>query len=130
MRIWRLMAEYDGEGTTYVDAAGSPASPFTPDFDGQLVGLRTVTSQGAATTLTEHGVFRLSVAYWPSIMEVGFQGNGLMTAPAIGREHLDYQCQLPVKSGIPIKIEAKNITAATPVTNEVFLYGCFEIGGR
>lgn len=127
-RIWRLLAEYDAEATTFAACAGTPSSPYTPDFNGRLIGLRTICSQGAATTLAEHGEFRLTCSNWrPNTIEVGFQGNGLMTAPAIGREHLDWQVDQPIQAGVPIVVEARNITAATPVTIEVFLYGCFEV---
>lgn len=127
-RIWRLMAEYDAEATTFGAAAGTPASPFTPDFNGRLIGLRTIQSQGAATTLFEHVEFRLTCSGWsPNTIEVGVQGNGLMTAPAIGREHMDWQVDQVIRAGVPITIEGRNITAATPVTVEAFLYGLFEV---
>lgn len=127
-RIWRLLGEYDAETTTYSALAGTPSSPYTPDFNGKLIGIRTVTSQGAATSLIEHIEFRLTSSQWnPNTIEVCGQGNGLMTAPAIGREHMDWQVDQPVKAGVPITIEGRNITAATPITVEAFVYGLFEV---
>ncbi len=129
-KIWRLLAEYDAETTTYSACAGTPASPFTPDFNGRLVGLRTIQSQAAATTLAEHAEFRLTCSkFLPNTIEVGVQGAGLMTAPAINGGHMDWQVDQPVIPGVPITIEGRNITAATPVSQEAFLYGLFDVQG-
>ena len=130
-KIWRLLGYYDAETTTYsavAGLAGDGASPFTPDFNGRLVGLRTIQSQGAATTLIEHAVFKLTCANWrPNVIHIGVQGPGLMTAPAQNSEHMDWAVDQPIQAGVPITIEAKNMTSATPVTVEALLYGCFEV---
>jgi len=127
-RIWRLLAEYDAETTTYSNCAGTPASPFTPDFNGRLVGLRTIPSGSAVTSLTRHVQFRLTCANWrPNTIEVGVQGSGLETAPLQCNPGYDWSVDQVVQAGVPINIEARNITTATPVTVEAFLYGCFEV---
>jgi hypothetical protein len=128
MRIWRLLALYDAETTTYSAAAGTVASPFTPDFNGRLVGLRTIPSGAAATSLTRHIQFRLTCAnFRPNTIEVGAQGSGLETAPLNPREAIDWSVDQPVVAGVPIAIEGRNLTAATPITVETFVYGCFEV---
>lgn len=128
MRIWRLMAQYDAETTTFSAAAGTPASPFTPDFNGRLVGLRTVPSGAAATSLMRHIQFRLTCANWrPNTIEVGAQGSGLETAPLQPNSPIDWSVDQAVQAGVPITIEGRNLTAATPITVEAFIYGCFEV---
>lgn len=127
-RIWRLMGEYDAETTTFSALAGTPASPFTPDFNGRLLGLRTIPSGSAATSLVRHIEFRLTCAAWsPNTIEVGCQGSGLETAPFQPNGPMDWQVDQPVQAGVPITIEGKNITGATPVTVEAFVYGLFDV---
>lgn len=127
-RFWRLMGEYDAETTTFSALAGTPASPYTPDFSGRLLGLRTINSGAAATTLTRHIEFRLTCNnFRPNTIEVGLQGEGLQTAPLQPANSLDWQCDQPVVAGVPITIEGRNITGATPITVEAFVYGLFEV---
>lgn len=121
------MAETVDEGTSFLACAGTPASPYTPDFNGRLVGLRTIVSGSAVTSLTRHIEFRLTCAQWaPNTIEVPAQGVGLETAPLNPAHIIDSQVDQPVQAGIPITIEARNITAATPITVEAFIYGLFE----
>lgn len=128
MKIWRLMGHYDAETNTWSACAGTAqTSPYTPDFNGTLVGTRTVVSAVAATTLTEHVELRLTSAQWtPNVCELAAQGNGLQTAPAIAGQTLDFSVNLPVKAGVPITVEGR-CPDGTDVTNSVFLYGCFEV---
>lgn len=129
-RVWRLLGEYDAETTTFSALAGTPASPFTPDFNGRLIGLRTIPSGSAATSLVRHIEFRLTCANWrPNTVEVGVQGSGLETVPLIPNRAMDWQIDQPVQAGVPITIEARNITGATPVTVEAFIYGLFDVSG-
>ena len=131
MRTWRLLAEYDAETTTFSAAAGSAqASPYTPDFSGRLVALRTIIGGGAATSLVQHIIFRLTCTLFrPNVVHVGAQGSGLQTAPAVKTgEILDWPVDQPVQAGVPITVEAMNEAGAeTPVTVEAFLYGLFEV---
>jgi len=132
MKVWRLLAEYDAETTTTFSAcAGTPASPWTSDFNGWLTGIRVIVSQAAATSLIEFQQFRLTCAAWsPNLMEIGCAGNGLMTAPACMRQTFDFEVYQPVISGTPVQIEGRNITAATPVGVETFILGQFEVAQR
>lgn len=133
MRVWRLLAEYDAETTTYSEAAGSAqTSPYTPDFSGRLVALRTLVGGGAATSLVQHIQFRLTcTTFRPNVIHCGAQGAGLQTAPAVSMGPvIDWPVDQPVQSGVPITIEGRNEAGAeTPVTVEAFLYGLFEVGG-
>ena len=60
MRTWRLLGEYDSETTAFTALAGSVGSPYTPDFNGRLVALRTIVGGGSATSLVQHIIFRLT----------------------------------------------------------------------
>jgi len=129
MRTWRLLGQYDAESTTYTALAVSGmSSPYAPDFSGKLVGLRTVVNRSAASSLINHVEFRLTcTTFKPNAIEVGAQGSGLQTAPALQAEHMDWQVDQPVQAGVPITIEARNITADTPVTVSALIYGLFEV---
>jgi hypothetical protein len=123
------MARYDAESTTYTAAAGTNgASPYTPDFNGRLVGLRGIAGGGAATTLINHVQFKLtSTKFSPNVIEAAAQGGGLMTAPAVIPPALDFPVDQEVQAGVPITIEGRNMTADTPVSVDVQLYGCFTL---
>lgn len=126
-KYWKLLAEYDAETTTYSECAGgSGSSPYTPTEAAKLVGLRVVVSADAATTLTEAVQFKLTCStFKPNSIEVVGQGIGIATAPRVGVPYMDYAVDQPVAAGVPITIEARNVTADTPVTNNVLILGCF-----
>lgn len=127
MKLWRCIGEYDAEATTYSAlAGGAQASPYTPDFNGQLKGIRAIVNRQAATTLTNHVQFRLTcTTFNPNTIHVGAQGTGLQTAPAQNPEALEWPVDQPVTAGVPITIEGRCI-GDTQVTNSVLLYGLFE----
>jgi len=125
------MAGYDAETTTYSECAKTGMkSPYSPVEDAMLIGLRAFANSDAATTLQEHVQFKLTCAtFKPNSIECGSQGSGLATAPAFhggvaGQN--DWDISQPVKAGVPITIEARNVTADTPVTVDCLLYGLFE----
>ena len=122
------MAFYDAETKTYSAAAGTyQTSPFTPDTDGTLVGIRVINGGAAATTLTELQQFRLTCTLWtPNAIEVGGLGSGLHTAPAFPAPVIDYPVNQPTKTDKKITIEGRNTTAETPITVETQIWGCFE----
>jgi len=127
------LCEYDAESTSWSSPTGVGGSTingsYTPQADGNLIGLRVVVNRDAATSLTNHVQFKLTCPLWGSrSCIVGGQGTGLQTAPALmggDGSKLDYEVDLPVKSGVPITITARDVTADTPVTNSVLLYGFF-----
>lgn len=131
MKFWRLMGHYDSVTTAYTECAGAlQTSPLTPDFTGKLVGLRGFVAGGAATSLVNHVQFRLtSTTFRPNVIHAAAQGAGIETAPAVSfGPILDFDVDQPVQAGVPITIEGRNEAGAeTPVTDEVVLYGCFEV---
>lgn len=130
-QLWRLMGHYDSVTTSYTACAGAlQTSPYAPDFSARLIGLRTIVGGGAATSLVQHIQWRLnSVTFKPNVIEVGGQGSGLQTAPAVKiGEIMDWQVDQVVASGSNVIVEARNEAgAATPVTVEAMLYGLFEL---
>jgi len=127
-KYWRLLGDYNAETTTYSACAGaSQTSPYTPDKTATLVGLRPIVVADAATTLTEGVQFKLTcTTFDPNSIEVMAFGSGLDTVPALRVAPVDYSVNQPVKAGVPITVEARNITADTPVGVRVLLMGCFE----
>lgn len=122
-----MMAQYDAETTSYTECAGTPTSPFTPDFSGKLVGLRTIANRQAATSLVDHVQFKLTCnMFKPNSIECGAQGGGLQTAPAIQTPPIEWPVDQPVQAGVPITVEGRCI-GDTPVTVSVLLYGLFEL---
>jgi hypothetical protein len=122
-----MMGEYNAESKTYSACAGAVTSPWTPPTAGRLVGVRLIESGDAATTLTQHVQAKLTCASFKPInsFEVGLMGSGLQTAPA-KHNQTDYTVDQPIQAGVPITIEARNLTADTPVGVLVHIYGCFE----
>jgi len=128
----RLMGRYDAEtkvfgpaGTNAAATAGQAS--YTPDFDATLIGLRVLEGGGAATSLMNHVNWKLTNSgFKPNIIEVGSDGGGLQTVPRRGAPPLDWPVNQPIKNGSAITIEARNLTADTPVTVDTFLYGIFQ----
>lgn len=125
-KYWKLMAEYDSETAAYTSCAGAGgASPYTPTESAKLIGLRVMPSSTAATTLFEAVQFKLTCStFKPNSIEVSGIGNGIRTAPATPQEPTDWAIEQGVQAGVPVTIEARNL-AGTPVTVQVFLWGCF-----
>ena len=125
---WEVLGEYDGEGTTFVAiAGGAGSSPYTPSLDCRLRGLRVIVGSDAATSLTEIVEFKLTcVTFKPASIHACGNGSGLRTAPAFQLMPFDHVVDQEVRAGVKITIEARNITADTPVTNSVVLMGYFE----
>ncbi len=126
-RYWRIIGHYNGEATAYEALAGTfQASPYTPDEDARLINIRTVVNAEAATSLVEGGQIRLScTTFKPNAMHVGFSGTGLQTVPCASQGYLDFPCDQPVKSGVPITLEGRH-AVATAVTANVIVYGLFQ----
>lgn len=119
-----LLGEYDSETTAFTAlAGGGGASPYSPTVNGTITELRVVIGMGAATCLINHVEFRLKCSTFQGLdTEVGATGQGLATAPAFMTAGQKYDVSLPIQAGVPITIEARNITADTPVGVQVFLY--------
>lgn len=134
MRYWKLMGQYDAETTTYSEfGVFGMSSPYSPVENARLKGLRAVVNRSAATSLINHVGIKLTCAtFTPNSLEVGGQGSGLQTAPALqsgATSQTDWEVDQPVQAGVPITLEGRNISGAdTPVTVSVLLYGLFDNG--
>lgn len=127
MRYWRVVGHYNAETQAYSACAGTfQTSPFTPDVDGRLVGVRITEGQEAATSLCCDTQIRLSCAIWkPNTMDMIINGGGLKTVPVGYQQVVDYSVDQPVRAGVPITVEGRCATA-TAVTMSVVVLGCFE----
>lgn len=131
---WKLLGEYDSETTVYTECAGgAQTSPFSPVTSGRLRALRCVINRSAASSLINHIQWKISCAtFTPNAIECGGQGSGLQTAPALqsgSASQMDWQVDQPIVVGNNITVEARNVTADTPVTVSALLYGYFETQG-
>lgn len=127
-KYWRLIGHYNGESQTYEALAGAfQTSPYTPDEDARLRGIRVLVGGEAATSLVEGIQVRLTcTTFKPNTIHVNAMGNGLRTAPATPQGvPVDYEVDQPVKSGVPITLEARH-NVATAVTAQAFIMGLFE----
>lgn len=127
-KYWRLIGHYNGESQTYEALAGTfQTSPYTPDEDARLRGIRVLVGGEAATSLVEGMQVRLTcTTFKPNTIHVTAMGNGLRTAPATPQGvPVDYEVDQPVKSGVPITLEARH-NVATAVTAQAFIMGLFE----
>ena len=124
-KFWRMMGHYDAETATYSACAGAgQTSPWTPDFAGKLVGLRTQVSPTAATSLVAHVQFKITCnSFKPGSIECFGQGNGLQTAPAQAQLEKDFPVEQDIVP-VPITVEARCLDN-TPVTCNAYLYGQF-----
>jgi nucleoid-associated protein YgaU len=129
-KYWRLIGEYDGEAVAYAPVLGTTSgagSPFTPTENARLIALRTTASQITAATVTTCIQWRLtSATFKPNSIEVGFQGNGLQTAPSLMGVPQDWVVDQPVTAGVPVTVEARVAGAMANVTNEIYLWGLFQ----
>lgn len=128
---WKLLGQYDAETTTWSEFAVTGfASPYNPVENATLKGLRVVINRSAATSLINHVEIRLtSATFKPNSIEVGGQGSGLQTAPALQggvNATLDWTVDQPVLAGTPITLEARNVTSDSPVSVSTLLYGLFQ----
>lgn len=129
-KFWRLIGHYNGESQNFEALAGAfQASPYQPDIDGRLIGIRVMLGGEAATSLVEGVQFRLTATtFVPNTIHVGAMGNGLRTVPATPQgTPVDFEVNQPVKSSVPITIEGRH-NVATATTAQAFVWGLFETG--
>jgi hypothetical protein len=124
--FWRLIGEMVETATTYGAVAGAAApSPYIPDVDAQLIGIRVITGRQTASSLTNNYQIRLTcTTFQPNTIHVGAVGSGLQTAPAQEPVTVDFQVNQPVKAGVPVTIEGRN-TYANGVTPDNLIFGLF-----
>jgi hypothetical protein len=125
-KYWRCIGHYNGEATTYEAVAGTfQASPYTPDEDARMVGIRLLQADEAATSLVENYQIRLTCTTWkPNTIHVCGNGRGLGTVPASPVQPIDYDMDQPVKAGVPVTIEGRH-AIATAVTANILVMGLF-----
>lgn len=126
-KYWRVIGHYTGEAQTFEALSGTfQASPYTPDEDARLIGIRLICAPEAATSLVENYQIRIvSTTFKPNTVHVAGCGNGLATVPAIPAPVFDYEIDQPVKSGVPITIEGRH-AVATAVTANILVMGLFQ----
>jgi len=124
---WRLIGHGTGESQTWEACAGAlQTSPYTPDEDATLTGIRVFVAPEAATSLVENYQVRMTcTTFKPNTLHVAGCGNGLATAPAVPAPVFDYQVAQPVKAGVPITIETRH-AVATAVTANIMIMGMFQ----
>lgn len=127
-RFWRLMGEMVETGVAYAALAGAAApSPYVPDVDAQLIGLRLICSRQAATSLINAQLIQLiCTTFMPNTIHVAVSGIGLSTAPSAEVIPIDYEVNQPVKAGVPITLQGRN-TYANAVTPDTLVLGLFEV---
>lgn len=126
-KYWRMVGHYNGEAQTYEALAGGfQASPYVPDEDARLIGLRVIPGGEAATSLVEQFEIRLTcTTFKPNTIQIGGTGSGLRTAPGSTAPVIDYEVDQPVRSGVPITLEGRH-AVATAVTANIQIYGMFQ----
>lgn len=126
-RFWRLIGEMVEAATTFGPVAGAAApSPYVPDIDAQLVGIRVIPGRQAATSLTNGFQIRLTcTTFLPNTIHIAAVGSGLQTAPAQEPVAIDFDVNQSVKAGVPVTIEGRNTYVGT-VTPDNLIMGLFE----
>jgi len=126
-KYWRLVGHYNGEAQTFEALAGTfQTSPYTPDENARLIGLRVIIGGEAVTSLTEGVQYRLTcTTFKPNTIHLAGVGNGIATAPQFKPPPIDYDVDQPVAAGVPITIEARH-TVATAVTHNSMIMGLFQ----
>lgn len=122
------MARHTGVGTAgFIAADGVPGSPYSPLVNGRLIQVKLNLSGDAVTTLIENVTVRLKSASFGTLpVHITGSGNNLRTAPTTRIPITVQNCDLPVKTGVPITIEIMHVTGATPVTPRLQVIGVFE----
>ncbi|GAH96929.1 unnamed protein product [marine sediment metagenome] len=114
---------YIGAGVTFVAMTGTPYSPLT---SGRLIQLKLIVYGSAVTALIEGVIAQATCPLWGVPVTVGTAGSGIRTATVPSVPIGIQNCDVPIKTGVDIKVEIKNVTADTPVTVEATLIGVFE----
>ena len=109
--------------TADVEITGSPYSPLA---SGRLIQVKLIAVGDAATALIEGVTATLSSPQWGVPVTVSVAGAGLRTAPAFPIPVGVQNCDMPVETGVNLKIVLRNVTGDTPVTPTYQVIGVFE----
>jgi len=122
------MARHTGVGiVAFVAADGTPGSPYTPLVNGRLLQVKVHVNGDAVTSLVENVTVKISSASFGTLpVYVAVNGGNIRTAPAHPIRTGIQNCDLDVRTGVPIIIEVMHVTEATPVTPQIQVIGVFE----
>ena len=123
------MAIYSDElGTSQsVTTTYSTANTYSPLTNGRLIGVRLYVAGDATTSLIEGVEVRLeSVSFGGVPVTVMAVGAGIRTATTPPIPVGAVNCDLPVRTGVNITVQIKNVTNATPVTPQFMILGIFQ----
>ncbi len=112
--------------TSDVEMTGSPYSPLA---SGRLIQVKLNATGDAATALIENVTATLTCPKWGVPVVVAIAGAGIRTAPAFSIPVGVQNCDLPVFTGIDIKLVLRNVTGDTPVTPRYQVIGVFSTPG-
>ena len=108
--------------TTY-----STANTYSPLTNGRLIGVRLYACGDDAASLIEGVEVRLeSVSFGGVPVTVMTAGAGIRTAPAVPIPVGSVNCDLPVRTGINITVQLRNVTDDTPVQTQYMILGIFQ----
>ncbi|GAG99104.1 unnamed protein product [marine sediment metagenome] len=109
--------------TADVEITGSPYSPLA---SGRLIQVKLIAVADAATGLIEGVTATLSSPQWGVPVTVSVAGGGIRTAPAFPIPIGVQNCDVPIETGVNLKIVLRNVTGDTPVTPTYQVIGVFE----
>lgn len=122
------MARHTGVGAAaFVAADGTPGSPYTPLVSGRLLQVKVNVTGDAVTSLIENVTVKLTSSTFGAVpLYIAVAGANIRTAPAFPIAIGIQNCDLDVRTGVPIVIEIMHVTGATPVTPRIQVIGVFE----
>ena len=108
--------------TTY-----ATANTYSPLTNGRLIGVRLYACGDAATSLIEGVEVRIeSVSFGGVPVTVMAVGGGIRTAPAQPIPVGSVNCDLPIRTGVNLTVQIRNVTDDTPVTPQYMILGIFQ----
>lgn len=118
------MATSTSVATTLTDMTGSPYNPLA---NGRLRQVILTVAGDAVTSLIEAGYVAIASKIFSGVeIHVPFTGANIRTAPAFPIPTTVIDCDVPVGTGVDIRLKIVNETGATPVTPRFAVFGVFE----
>ena len=108
--------------TTY-----TTANTYSPLTNGRLIGVRLYACGDSASSKIEGVEVRLEAVSFGGVpVTVMAAGAGIRTAPAQAIPVGSVNCDLPVRTGVNITVQIRNVTDDTPVTPQYMILGIFQ----
>ena len=108
--------------TTY-----STANTYSPLTNGRLIGVRLYACGDAVSSVIEGVEVRIeSVSFGGVPVTVMAVGGGIRTAPAQPIPVGSVNCDLPIRTGVNLTVQIRNVTDDTPVTPQYMILGIFQ----